>query len=61
MLDDRNIRPDPLLAATAVWTYEQNEIARRAVLGEAFGSNDVSPHLAPARLSYFAGLGASFH
>jgi acetyl esterase/lipase len=56
MLDDRNVVADPLLTPTATWSYEKNQAAWRAVLGEAFGGERVPHHLAPARLEHFAGL-----
>lgn len=56
MLDDRNTVPDPLLAPTAFWSYDNNATAWAAVLGDALGKPDVSPFIAPARLAEFSGL-----
>jgi acetyl esterase/lipase len=60
MLDDRNLTPDPALAPTATWTYEKNRLAWSAVLGDAFGTDAVSPALAPARLEALAGLPSAY-
>jgi acetyl esterase/lipase len=56
MLDDRTIMPDPSLLPTAVWNYDNNYTAWRAVLGDAFGSANVPPAIAPGRLTNFEGL-----
>jgi acetyl esterase/lipase len=56
MLDDRTVVPDPGLAATATWTYVNNETCWRAVLGDNYGAGDTSPYTAPARLTDFTGL-----
>jgi len=60
MLDDRNVEPDPFLAPFASWSYDANYTAWTAVLGEARGSADVSPVVAPARLNDCAGLPPTF-
>jgi acetyl esterase/lipase len=60
MLDDRNTVADPLLAATATWTYDQNYTGWRALLGEELGQPAVSPVAAPARLTDFAGLAPAY-
>ena len=57
MLDDRNVEqasadvPDTLL-----WTRENNLIGWRSYLGDAFGSDDVSPYAAAFRATNLAGL-----
>ncbi|SHK51045.1 Acetyl esterase/lipase [Pseudonocardia thermophila] len=56
MLDDRTVEPDPLLAPTATWTYDNNATAWEAVLGDARGGPDVPPVAAPARLTDMTGL-----
>jgi acetyl esterase/lipase len=56
MLDDRNVEPDPFLAPFATWSYDANDTAWIAVLGEARGSANLSPVIAPARLTDCAGL-----
>jgi acetyl esterase/lipase len=56
MLDDRNTVPDPALAATATWSYDNNYTGWKAMLGDDLGAPDVSPVVAPARLTDFAGL-----
>lgn len=60
MLDDRNCIPDPLLAGTATWSYEKNRVAWSAVLGDALGTDGISPTSAPARLDRFAGLAPAY-
>lgn len=60
MLDDRNLEPDPLLASTALWSYDQNYTGWKALLGDALGTAGVSPIAAPARLQDFAGLAPTY-
>jgi acetyl esterase/lipase len=60
MLDDRNTEPDPLLAPTATWTYDNNYTGWHALLKEELGQPNVSPVAAPARLTDFAGLAPAF-
>ncbi len=60
MLDDRNTEPDPLLAPTAIWTYDDNYTAWHARLGDRLGAPDVSPVAAPARLANYAGLSTGY-
>lgn len=57
MLDDRNTVPDPLLAPTATWTYEQNATGWGCLLGEPAGDGDVPGYAAPTRA---AGLPATY-
>jgi acetyl esterase/lipase len=56
MLDDRNTSPDPEIMPFAVWTYDDNITAWRALLGDGVGGSDVPPYAAPARASDLAGL-----
>jgi acetyl esterase/lipase len=56
MLDDRNVNPDPDLAETAAWSYDNNYTAWHALLQDDLGTPDVSPVAAPARLADFSGL-----
>lgn len=56
MLDDRNTEPDPQIAPTAVWTYDDNVTGWGALLGDAAGGPDVSAYAAPARRTDLAGL-----
>jgi acetyl esterase/lipase len=56
MLDDRTTTPDPEIAPFATWTYDDNVTGWGALLGEAAGTDDVSPHAAPARALELAGL-----
>jgi acetyl esterase/lipase len=60
MLDDRNTEPDPDLAPTAVWTYDNNYTGWNALLGKDLGGPSVSPVAAPARLADFAGLAPAY-
>ena len=60
MLDDRNTVDDPLLAATATWTYDQNYTGWLALLGPQLGGPAVSPVAAPARLTDFADLAPAY-
>jgi acetyl esterase/lipase len=50
MLDDRTVTPDPSLEPFLTWTYDNNFTAWSAVLGDAIGSDTVSPYSVPARL-----------
>lgn len=60
MLDDRNTEPDPELAPTATWTYDNNYTGWHALLGDQLGTDDVSPLAAPARNQDFAGLAPAY-
>ena len=60
MLDDRNQTADPARAPFLTWTYDNNYTAWHAVLGNQFGTDDVSPVAAPARLTDFAGLAPAY-
>jgi acetyl esterase/lipase len=60
MLDDRNTVPDPELAAVATWNYDANYTGWHALLGDQLGQPDVSPIVAPARLTNFTGLAPGY-
>jgi acetyl esterase/lipase len=60
MLDDRNVTPAPAMEPFTTWTYDSNFTAWTAVLGDARGTDDVSPIVAPARLTDFAGLAPAY-
>ncbi|MEV8547046.1 alpha/beta hydrolase [Streptomyces sp. NPDC051572] len=60
MLDDRNQTPDPARSSYLTWTYDNNYTAWRAVLGDAFGADTVSPVAAPARLTDFTSLAPAY-
>lgn len=60
MLDDRTTTPDPLLAPTATWSYENNHTGWSAVLGDQIGGTTVSPVVAPGRLTDFEGLAPAY-
>ena len=56
MLDDRTLTPDPLLVATALWSYDDNRTGWGALLGDDLGTDAVPPTAAPARAADLAGL-----
>ena len=60
MLDDRTQAPDPARAEFLTWTHDYNYTAWRAVLGDDFGGDAVSPIAAPARLTDFTGLAPAY-
>ncbi|WP_216901333.1 alpha/beta hydrolase [Nocardia alni] len=60
MLDDRNQIPDPAREPFLTWTYDNNFTAWNAVLGNAFGTDDISPIVAPGRLEDFTGLAPAY-
>lgn len=61
MLDDRNTEPDTHIAPFAAgWTYDNNYTGWHALLGDAVGTETVSPLAAPARLKDFTGLAPAF-
>jgi acetyl esterase/lipase len=60
MLDDRNQNPGPGATPHLTWSYDDNYTAWSAVLGSAFGTDDVSPIIAPARLRDFVGLAPAY-
>ena len=60
MLDDRTTVPDPELVDFAGWTYENNEMGWRALLGDAIGGPDVSPYAAPSRATDLAGVAPAY-
>ncbi|WP_406257313.1 alpha/beta hydrolase [Streptomyces chartreusis] len=60
MLDDRNTVPDPVLAPTATWTYDNNYTGWAALLGDDLDTDRVSPVAVPARLRDFTGLAPAY-
>jgi acetyl esterase/lipase len=60
MLDDRNQTADAARAAYLTWTYDNNQTAWSAVLGDRLGTDDVSPVAAPARLTDYTGLAPAY-
>jgi acetyl esterase/lipase len=56
MLDDRQPDHDPALEPFLTWTYDDNFTSWSTALGESFGTDDVAPTAAPARLTDFHGL-----
>jgi acetyl esterase/lipase len=49
MLDDRNTKPDPEIAGSLTWTWDDNITGWGALLGRNAGADIVDPHAAPAR------------
>ncbi|ELP67790.1 alpha/beta hydrolase [Streptomyces turgidiscabies] len=61
MLDDRNDTPSAhQMAGRGVWDRTANETGWHALLGEAHGTDDVSPYAAPARADDLSGLPPAF-
>jgi acetyl esterase/lipase len=61
MLDDRNFNPGESLPPFMIWNYEDNMTAWSAVLGKSIdemkaGIANVSPYIAPARVTDAANL-----
>jgi len=57
MLDDRNVTPASLtLSDPRVWNRASNLIGWQAYVGDAAGTDRVSPYAAPARATNLAGL-----
>lgn len=60
MLDDRTTVEDTHIAPWATWTYDMNYTGWHAMLGEAIGSDRVSPLIAPGRLDVFEDLAPAY-
>ncbi|GAA3241546.1 alpha/beta hydrolase [Actinocorallia longicatena] len=61
MLDDRNDTPSALqMAGLGVWDRTANDTGWTALLGEARGTDAVSPYAAPARATDLSGLPPAF-
>lgn len=61
MLDDRGSAFSVnQFDGVGVWDRVSNETGWAAALGDAYGTDDVSPYLAPARATDFAGLPPAF-
>jgi acetyl esterase/lipase len=56
MLDDRTKTPDPEIASSVLWSYDDSATAWPALLGDAAGGPDVPATAAPARLEDATGL-----
>ncbi len=57
MLDDRNVTPASVaLTDPRVWNRTSNQIGWRAYLGDAAGTDQVSPYAAPTRATDLSGL-----
>ncbi|MER7876579.1 alpha/beta hydrolase fold domain-containing protein [Streptomyces solisilvae] len=60
MLDDRNLTPDPRLTPYVAWTWDDNWTGWHALLGTAFGTDDVPEVAAPARVATVEGLAPAY-
>jgi acetyl esterase/lipase len=61
MLDDRNVTPTSVaLTEPKVWNRESNLIGWRAYVGDAVGTDQVSPYAAPTRATDLTGLPPAF-
>ncbi|MGV9847805.1 alpha/beta hydrolase fold domain-containing protein [Streptomyces sp. NPDC003442] len=60
MLDDRTLTPDPRLTPYVAWTWDDNWTGWHALLGAAFGTDDVPPQVAPARVATVEGLAPAY-
>ncbi|MFF1822857.1 alpha/beta hydrolase [Kribbella sp. NPDC058245] len=60
MLDDRNTTPDSLPAELLTWNHDNNYTGWVTLLGDALGTDDVSPVASPARLTDFARLAPAY-
>jgi len=56
MLDDRGLTASSQLVESPVWTRESNEFGWRSYLGALYGSDDVPPYAAAARVGDLTGL-----
>lgn len=57
MLDDRNVtRSSHQVTDRELWNRSDNELAWKAYLGSSWGTDDISPYAAPARVESVAGL-----
>ncbi|MEI7992802.1 MAG: alpha/beta hydrolase fold domain-containing protein, partial [Actinomycetota bacterium] len=59
MIDDRT-EVDPALVPFLMWTYEDNETGWRALLGDTYRTEQVSPYAAPARATDLSGLAPAY-
>jgi acetyl esterase/lipase len=60
MLDDRTRTPDPQMLQYLTWTYDDNVTGWGALLGDAAGTDEVSPYAAPARAGDLSNLPATY-
>ena len=57
MLDDTNSTPFSFLVTDPeLWNRTKNQVGWRSYLGDAYGTQDVSPYAAPARMKDLSGL-----
>ncbi|HZZ48828.1 MAG TPA: alpha/beta hydrolase [Pseudonocardia sp.] len=56
MLDDRNTSAPDVVPDVLMWSYDDNATGWGALLGDAMGTDEVSPYAAPARASDLSGL-----
>lgn len=60
MLDDRMVTASCAIDAVVPWNRASNEFGWRALLGDAFGTDDVPAHAAPGRATDLSGLPPTF-
>jgi acetyl esterase/lipase len=60
MLDDRQCTPSSQLDGMPIWSRESNAFGWRSYLGDAYGTDQVSPLAAPAREPDLRGLPPAF-
>jgi len=60
MLDDRTLHADASTSPYLTWTHDNNFTGWSAVLGDQVGSENVSPVIAPARLTEAEGLADAY-
>ena len=60
MLDDRNVTPDEARDGLLTWDHDMSFTCWSALLGDARGTDAVSPVAAPARLTDFHGLAPAY-
>ena len=60
MLDDRNTIEDPAMMRFSTWNYDDNYTGWQCYVGDAIGTDDVSPYAAPSRADDLSGLPPAF-
>ena len=60
MLDDRNTVEDPILLQFSTWNYDDNYTGWHGFVGDAIGSDKVSPYAAPSRANDLTGLPSTY-
>ena len=60
MLDDRTTIEDPAMTPFLTWNYDDNYTGWHCFVGDAIGSDEVSPYASPSRAGDLAGLPPTF-